>query len=415
MMTRTSWKSFCLILTGNLFDHYDSNIYAMMVPLIAPLFFPQEDPVVGLLLGYSLLSVGIITRPLGAFVFGHLCRKHGPNPCLVLSLSGIALATGTMALLPTYATIGSWAPILLALLRGFQGFFGAGETTIAGLYALSFCPASRQGTYGGLYQSSTVLGIFLASACATVVTCYPDIALLWRVPFFLGFGAGCMGLYLRTQVWQETHFQVQPKAPSTVESFRILYEKKKLLLRIIAVSSFSYLTYSIPFVLMNSFLPLVSDVSLQEVMLMNTALLLVDMIACPLLGKLADRFTLTRVMKTAALALTFTLIPLFFAMQAGTAMEIMGIRIWIIGWGLVFLSPLYGWFSQVITTQDRYLLKGVGYQLGSEVFGRSLPAVCICIWYQTHSFFLVGLYPTVLAFGAYLSLGYEDLAFQTKK
>ncbi len=195
---RSSLRAFCLVLTGNLFDHYDSNLYAMMVPLLSPLFFPKSDPVVSLLLAYSLLSVGIFTRPLGAFVFGHLARRHGPRHCLQLSLFGMALATGGMALLPTHAQIGGYAPVGLAIVRGLQGFFGAGETAIAGIYALSLCPPTRHGWYGGLYQSSTVFGIFLASAMATGVSGMPTYAWIWRVPFFLGFATACVGVYFRT-------------------------------------------------------------------------------------------------------------------------------------------------------------------------------------------------------------------------
>lgn len=388
------------MLTGNVFDHYDSNLYAMMVPFLSPLFFPKSDPVVSLIMAYSLLSVGIITRPLGAFVFGHLAQRIGPARCLQLSLCGMALSTGGMALLPTHAQIGAWAPVGLALLRGFQGFFGAGETAIAGLYALSFCPPTRHGWYGGIYQSTTVLGIFLASAMATGLSVLPAYTWLWRVPFFLGFATACIGIYLRTDSTQWNTTPLQPSAfPG--KSLRLLYENRSRFASVVAVSALSYITYSIPFVFLTSFVPLVNPIPLPEVMAMGTAFLLLDMALCPIVGKLADRFSLASVMKTAALSLAVGFIPIFCWLPYATPWMLVGMRMWIVMWGLVFLAPLYGWLAAILPTGDRFLIQGVGYQVGSEVFGRSLPAVCMWLWYYTHSPFVLGLYMTGFAGAAY--------------
>jgi Sugar (and other) transporter len=400
-----SLRPFYLVLTGNLFDHYDSNLYAMMAPLLAPLFFPQSDPVVSLILAYGLLSVGIVTRPLGAFIFGHLARHRGPGRCLQLSLCGMALATGGMALLPTHAQIGGWAPMGLALLRGLQGFFGAGETAIAGLYALSFCPPAKHGWYGGIYQSSTVLGIFFASAIATAVSTLHGYAWCWRVPFLLGFITACTGVYLRAYatnwgILLPTSLHI----PSLRESMRMLYVNRSLFGAVVAVSALSYVTYSIPFVFMNSFVPLVNSIPLSSMMFMGTSFLLLDILLCPILGKIADRFSLPGVMKTAAASLALGFIPMFLWLPYATSWTLVGMRMWVVLWGLVFLAPFYGWLAMVLPWKERFLLQGVGYQVGSEVFGRSLPAICMWLWYQTHSLWLLGTYITGFAIMAFLAV-----------
>lgn len=404
---QVSLRPFYLVLTGNLFDHYDSNLYAMMAPILAPLFFPQSDPVVSLIFAYGLLSVGIVTRPLGAFIFGHLARHLGPGRCLQISLYGMALATGGMALLPTHAHIGGWAPAGLALLRGLQGFFGAGETAIAGLYALSFCPPSKHGWYGGIYQSSTVLGIFFASAFATAVSALPAYAWCWRVPFLLGFFTACIGVYLRAYVT----FPSSPAAegrvgdlPRRESCMRTFYVNRSVFVSVVAVSALSYVTYSIPFVFMNSFVPLVNPIPLSTMMFMGTAFLLFDMILCPILGKIADRFSLAGVMKTAALSLALGFIPMFLWIPYASSWMLVGMRMWVVLWGLVFLAPFYGWLATVLPLKERFLLQGVGYQVGSEVFGRSLPAVCMWLWYQTHSTWVLGVYVTGFAVTAYLAV-----------
>lgn len=407
---QVSLRPFYLVLTGNLFDHYDSNLYAMMAPFLAPLFFPQSDPVVSLILAYGLLSVGIVTRPLGAFIFGHLARHRGPGRCLQVSLCGMALATGGMALLPTHAHIGGWASAGLALLRGLQGFFGAGETAIAGLYALSFCPPSKHGWYGGIYQSSTVLGIFFASAFSTAVSALPAYAWCWRVPFLLGFFTACIGVYLRNSLSlaKEIPIRVRPAGDDEKgcigDLLRTFYTNRSLFISVVAVSALSYVTYSIPFVFMNSFVPLVNPIPLSTMMFMGTSFLLLDMILCPILGTIADRFSLAGVMKMAALSLAIGFIPMFLWIPYASSWMLVGMRMWVVLWGLVFLAPFYGWLATVLPLKERFLLQGVGYQVGSEVFGRSLPAVCMWLWYQTHSTWVLGVYITGFAVTAYLAV-----------
>jgi MFS family permease len=413
-LNRTSLRAFCLVLSGNVFDHYDSNLYAMMVPFLSPLFFPKSDPVVSLIMAYSLLSVGILTRPLGAFVFGHLARSRGPGYCLQLSLCGMALATGGMALLPTHSQIGGWAPIGLAILRGLQGFFGAGETAIAGLYALSFCSPMRHGWYGGIYQSSTVLGIFLASGMAMSLSFLPTCSWLWRVPFFLGFFTACIGVYFRSDDLKrgerrrsrlpEIDRQLEETQDGGHASLHILYKNRSLFGSVVAVSALSYLTYSIPFIFMTTFVPLVNPIPVPEMMFMGNACLLLDMLLCPFIGKLADRFSLVGVMKTAAMSLALGLIPIFCWLPHATPWMLFSMRMWVVLWGLVFLAPLYGWLAALLPRKDRFLIQGVGYQVGSEVFGRSLPAVCMWLWYQTHAPFVLGLYVASFAVIAYLVL-----------
>lgn len=398
-------KNYWISISGNILDHYDTNLYGFMAPILAPLFFPNHDPIVQLIFAYGLLSSSVISRPLGAFCFGFLARFVHPQICLSFSLVGVALATGSMAFLPTYSSIGFWAPILLAILRCLQGFFGGGESCIAGLYIVGRCPKELHGWYGGLYQSSTVIGILLASGAVWAIS---DCSLidLWRIPFLIGLGAGICGVILRFKAIQINKIEPIVKRPQTTH---FILKNPSLLIRIALISSFSYLTYVLPFVFLNGFVPLISKIKASEMLAMNTIFLFMDAAICPFLGKLSDRFDTKRFMVTMVISLALISVPGFLLLPTANLMTIALFRMIIVLIGLGFLAPMYGWFlKELPDSEERYLIKGVAYNLGTELFGRSMPAICLSIWHYTGSLALVGSYPVFLALLALMALYWRN-------
>ena len=125
-------------LIGNTLDHYDTALYGFLAPFFASVFFPNEDPIVALIYTYGLMSASLIARPLGALFFGRWGAQLGGKRSFIISLVGLSLTTGCMGLVPGYDSIGRAAPILILFLRFGQGFFAAGETTIAPLFILNY-------------------------------------------------------------------------------------------------------------------------------------------------------------------------------------------------------------------------------------------------------------------------------------
>ena len=125
------------ILIGSAVDHFDTALYSFLAPIFAQLFFPTSDPIISLILAYSVLATTIITRPLGSYIFGLIALTSGPAVSLSYSLVGVGMTTLALGFLPTYNQIGVYAPILLIILRFFSGIFSAGEISIAKLYILA--------------------------------------------------------------------------------------------------------------------------------------------------------------------------------------------------------------------------------------------------------------------------------------
>ena len=139
---------------GSALEYYDFFIYAQAAALVFPIiFFPQDNPKMDIVIALATFGVGYVARPLGAFVLGHWGDKHGRKNVLVLCMMMMGLSTFCVALLPTYAAIGIWAPILLVALRLIQGFAVGGELAGAGSMILEHAPFGRRGYFSQLHSA----------------------------------------------------------------------------------------------------------------------------------------------------------------------------------------------------------------------------------------------------------------------
>ena len=168
MTTKTFSKRDLSILIGNLLDHFDNALYGFLAPIFAPLFFPEYDTIIQLILVYSFMATSAITRPLGAFIFGMIARKFGPLISMSYSLTGVAIGAIFIGLIPTYDTIGQWAAILLLVIRFIKGIFAAGENAIVKLYILENKDDKSAFKASYIYQGSSMIGADLSSLFSSI-------------------------------------------------------------------------------------------------------------------------------------------------------------------------------------------------------------------------------------------------------
>jgi MHS family shikimate/dehydroshikimate transporter-like MFS transporter len=197
-------------MIGTSIEWYDYFLYGTAAALVFnKLFFPSYDPLVGTLLAFATFSLGFIARPVGGIVFGHYGDKIGRKKMLYLTLMIMGLSTACIGLLPTYAAIGIWAPILLVGMRLLQGFGLGGEWGGAVLMAVEHAPANRRGFYGSWPQLGAFVGLLLSTIVFRAVSKMPDSAFLswgWRVPFLLSFILVAIGIWIRLTVAESPVF-----------------------------------------------------------------------------------------------------------------------------------------------------------------------------------------------------------------
>lgn len=402
MIPRFSKKDTSLLI-GNALDHYDSAIYGFLAPLLAPLFFPNFDPVVQLILAYSLLGTSLVTRPLGTLIFGSVARKYGPQTGLSYSLIGVAVSMVVMGCLPTYDQGGWVAPLSLACGRLIKGIFSAGESTIAKLYIMEHKDRFQALKASYYYQSSSVLGAIFASGLVTFILDWPPYG--WRVCFWVGGSAAAIGYLLRC--YGSPLPLLNPTSSSLFPDFQAIWAHKMAILRVTLATGFGHVTGTVPFIFMNTFVPLISDISFETMMGVNTLLLALDMILIPLIGHGTRGVQPQTLMITASLMLTLTLVPLFFFLPQASLTYVIGVRIWIVFWGIVFMCPMNFWFKSLFPAQDQYLFIGMGGALGASLLGRLLTPFGLWLWYGTEMTYVPALYFTFITALTAYSLVYK--------
>src|SRR5262245_53259578 len=203
-------------MIGNAVEWYDYGLYGYLAPVLATLFFPSKDPLTSLMATFGVFAAGFVMRPLGAIAFGHLGDRFGRKKALVVSVALMAVPTGLIALLPTYAELGATAPALLVLLRLLQGFSVGGEFTGSIIFLVEHAPPSRRGFIGSWAGFSTNAGCMLGGAAGALLVTFLGrqavVEWAWRLPFLLAAVLGIVGLFLRLRVEETPLFQSLAKS-----------------------------------------------------------------------------------------------------------------------------------------------------------------------------------------------------------
>ncbi|MCA6109406.1 MFS transporter [Bradyrhizobium cenepequi] len=206
---------------GSALEWYDFFLYGTAAALVfAELFFPKSDPVVGTLLAFLTFGVGFVVRPLGGIIFGIMGDRYGRKPVLVATLLMIGVGTTAIGLLPTYAQIGIWAPLLLVAMRVVQGLGAGAEYGGAVIYLVENAPRRHRGFWGGFAPLGVSVGNLLAAGAFALVTMLPREAMLswgWRLPFLASFLLILVGLFVRLRVAETPVFTEAVVARGKVE------------------------------------------------------------------------------------------------------------------------------------------------------------------------------------------------------
>ncbi len=399
-MIKEITKKDLLILFGNVIDHFDTSLYVFMAPILAPLFFPNEDALVGLIMAYSILATNIITRPIGIYIFSVIAKHKGPNQSLSLSLIGVGFTTLFISFIPYYSDIGIISPIIFILCRSIRELFASGEIAIASIYILEKKTEKMSFKSSYLFQCSTMIGIILASISATILYHY-EIKDLWRVFYFIGGSAAIVGYVFRKKYFSPIYYTV-PVENSVILSLKVLWSNKFNLLKIAVISGCSYITYLLPFVIMNRLMPFITNIDIQKLAINNNYMLFIDLILILFFGKMLTNFHYNNVMKYASLTLTIAIIPLFYFLPNSNENYILFVKFVIIVLGIIYMCPLNIWTKNIINNQNNYLIVGIGSALGNSIIGKLSPSIALFIFHYTNNINYVSVFFMSLFFTAYL-------------
>ncbi len=388
-------------MIGTALEYYDMSLYGFMTPILVSIFLPEMSKINAIIITFLALPIGTLVRPIGALVIGKIGDKHGRKTGLIIAITGMAFITGLTGLLPTYNDIGILAPILMLTCRTIQGFFVAGEYNGGAIFVLEHTKATNKGLMSGYYCAYTVSGILAAAAMTTLIS-YLPIG-YWRLPYFLGFITGLIGIYIRKYVAETPEFLAYKNTPPLPTI--TIFKNYKPILQAIAISGFFGALYNFHTVLLISFLPMVTSFSTSTIMLVNSCTTVIYMFLLPISGYVADKISFRRSMSYATITTIILVYPLISLIKLNdlTSIFVMKAMFAIItAW---FVGPFHAWIQSLFAIKARYTAVSVSYSIGSQL-GGTIPALSLWIWKETDSLLsitFVLLFWATLAFFTLLS------------
>ncbi|MBT2367363.1 MHS family MFS transporter [Streptomyces sp. ISL-10] len=407
-------------LIGTTIEWYDFFLYGSAAALVFnKLFFPGSDPLVGTLLSFLTYAVGFAARPLGALVFGHYGDRLGRKKLLVLSLLMMGGATFAIGLMPTHATIGTAAPVLLTVLRLVQGFALGGEWGGAVLLVSEHGDAKRRGFWASWPQTGAPAGQLLATGVLSALTALLSDAAFtswgWRIPFLLSGVLVIVGLWIRLSVDESPVFKAALAQAEQRRATAGQAEKMPLVSvlrhhwRDVLVAMGARMAENISYYVITAFILVYATtaVDMSKQTALNAVLIgsAVHFAVIPLWGALSDRWGRRPVYLIGAVGVGAWMFPFFALIDRAT----FGSLLLAVTVGLVFHGAMYApqaaFFSEMFSTRMRYSGASIGAQFSSVAAGAPAPLIATALLADYDSSTPIALYVIAAALLTVLAIG----------
>jgi len=367
---------------GATIEWYDFFLYGTAAGLVFDkLYFNGLDGPAAQFAAFATFAVGFLARPVGGVIFGHFGDRIGRKKMLLLTLLIMGVGTAVIGLLPTYDSIGVWAPILLVVLRVLQGIGVGGEYGGAVLLAVEYAPAKRRGFFGSFAHIGVPGGLLLAASAFSIAGLLPDDQFLawgWRACFLSSIILLGIGAYIRLQVMETPAFaRVQEQKEITrVPLAALLREQPKHLLLGMGTRFIEGFTFNLFSVFLLAYV--VTDLELPKSWALNGIMVgaALGVVLVPIAGALSDRLGRKPVYRVGAWAALLLAFPVAALVQTESRLGIFVALVAGLGlmYGVVY-GPLAAWWSELFDTRYRYTALSSLYQISGVVASGLTPLI----------------------------------------
>lgn len=360
-------------LLGTAVEFYDFLVYGTVAALVfGELFFPGADPAVGTIAAFGTFAAGYVARPLGGILFGHFGDRLGRKSMLLLTMGLMGGASFLIGLLPTYDTIGVWAPVLLIALRVVQGVAIGGEWGGATLMVVEHAGERRRGLWSSFTQMGAPLGSLLSTAVVAYVVTLPkdDFAAWgWRVPFLFSVALLGVGLFVRLKVVESPLFAEVKKdrAESRLPILDVLRNPRPVLLACgVGIGAFTAQS-----LLTSYMIAYATGIGYARPQVLNalTVSACVALVVLPCASALSDKVGRRPVVLAGAVASAALAFPVLALVDSGSpGLLILAV---VLGHGIAqstMYGPLGALLTEMFGTKVRYTGASLGYQ-GATLVG----------------------------------------------
>lgn len=361
---------------GNFIEWYEFAIYGFLATIIAQNFFSysgEESQITAILLTYASFAIAFFFRPLGALIFGRIGDKLGRKPTLIFVLVMMTLVTTAIGFIPTYATIGVAAPIIITLLRIFQGLFAGGEYGGAVSLMTESAPKGKRGLFGAWQSFTVALGLLAGVGVVSLLSFLMSTESLhdwgWRIPFWLALPMGLLALWLRYNMEETPSFvSAQQKEQSETNAAKVDIFKAIFLGigRLMAWSAAGYAYLVIIPTYLQSSLHTDFNTALLIAVISNVGFAVTILPA----GMLSDKIGRRNIMVLATILLLVFSLPLLKILQSESSTLLIKAVVVFIAGGIVGLlaGPGPAMLAEMFPTKVRYTGLGLAYSLSNAVF-----------------------------------------------
>ena len=450
------WQVIGASSVGTMIEWYDFYIFGSLATVIAPLFYPQGNNTLALIAYLSTFAVGFVVRPFGALFFGRIGDLVGRKYAFLVTLLIMGGATALIGFLPTYATIGIAAPIILLLIRILQGLALGGEYGGAAVYVAEHVPDHRRGFYTSFIQITATLGLFVSLAVILIIQNTMSREAFtswgWRLPFIVSIFLVAVSLYVRLRMKESPIFSHlkstgMTSAQPLKEAFMKWENLKRVLISLFgATAGQGVVWYTGQFYAL-FYLQTVLKVNTTSANYIVAIALVMGMPFFVFFGALSDRFGRKRIMMFGCLVAAISYLPIYRAMQAvagssivtaisqrnaitgaisltpqtsvnGALQPAKEVLTYVdlshllsnpVAWKLILLvfvqvifvtmvyGPIAAYLVEAFPAKIRYTSLSLPYHIGNGVFGGLLPLIGLAVIAQTGNIYAGLYYPIAVA------------------
>ncbi|PXY36784.1 MFS transporter [Prauserella flavalba] len=414
-------------IASTVLEWFDFLVYSTAAALVfGDLFFPTLGGVQGTLASFATLAVGFIARPLGGVIAGHVGDRYGRKVPLVGSMLLMGAATFAVGILPTYAAIGIWAPILLVIARIVQGLGVGAQWGGAAMLLVEHAPVNKRGFYGSLVNTGTIMGAVLGNGFFLLLTALlpegPFESWGWRIPFISGLLLVFVGIYIQLKIEESPVFnELRERSAEAAQQAGV---RKAPVGQAIRLHWRQILQAIAAFFVVNGtfyiFISGILDYGTTVLGLDRTAMLLVVMVAgltqvvtIPFFGALSDRLGRKRIYVTGAAAMAVAAFPMFWLIDTGNLLAL-GLALVV---GFTIHASMFGcqtaMYAEMFPADVRLSGASLGFQIASVLAGGLAPMITTALVAASGGSWSVSLY--IVAMAAVTFLGVSTIKEQFRR
>ncbi len=401
---------------GNALEFYDFTLYGVFAAVIAKIYFPSDNEMVSLMSSWGAFGTGFLMRPFGAMVFGYIGDRLGRQKALTLSIVLMGVPTLVIGLLPGYATLGVFAPMILILCRLLQGLCTGGEYNGAGIFAIEHMGKNYPGFASGAITGSCVIGAITATALGSIITSYGDVTWMWRIPFVCGAFVSVIGFYVRRRLTETPVFETLKAEQDLLQSPLdvVRYCGKEFIQAIMLGLSNGAFSYTL-FGFMITYLSRYGDIPVAQAMQLNLLGLRAFIVSSPILGHVSEKLGCQKYLLYGGIVGLLLVAPCFLLLQSSSYVSILA--------GLLILGILTGGIAgpqhyilvQLFPAKYRYSGASMGFSIGMAIGGGSAPLVLIHLIEKTGNPMMPAYFLGIFCFVAIFALSIDRLPFGSRK